>query len=82
MDAGARVQRGLSKGPARRIFQSVARLQQASRVAASTLTKVMVDQVRAAECIMNHPMKAIELEDIEARVSELERATESSKSRR
>ncbi len=69
--------------------QSVARLQQASGAAASTLLKIMVDQntpastrVRAAECVMNHAMKAIELEDIEARVSELERATESSKSRR
>src|SRR5262245_16192545 len=61
--------------------QSVARLQQASGAAASTLIKVMVDQetpastrVRAAECIINHAMKAIELEDIEARVTELERA--------
>ena len=62
--------------------QSVARLQQASGAAASTLLKVMVNQetpastrVRAAECIMNHAMKAIELEDIEARVAALEEAT-------
>jgi hypothetical protein len=66
--------------------QSVARLQQASGAAASTLLKIMVDQntpastrVRAAECVMNHSMKAIELEDIEARVSELERAVGVSK---
>jgi hypothetical protein len=29
--------------------------------------------VRAAECVMTHSAKAIEIEDIEARVSELER---------
>ena len=39
-------------------------------------------QSRAADSILNHSAKAIEIEDIEARVSELERATESSKSRR
>jgi hypothetical protein len=67
--------------------QSTARLQQASGAAASTLLKVMVDgntpastRVRAAECVLNHAAKAIELEDIEARVAELERAAEASKS--
>jgi len=71
------------------VSQSTARLQQATGAAASTLLKLMVDpntpastRVRAAECVMSHAMKAIELEDIEARVAELERATESSKSRR
>ena len=71
------------------VAQSTARLQQATSAAATTLLKVMVDQatpastkVRAAECILNHAQKAIELEDIEARVSELERAAEASKSRR
>ncbi len=61
--------------------QSVARLQQGSSAAATTLLKIMVDQnapystrVRAAECVMNQTMKALELEDVEARVSELERA--------
>ena len=61
--------------------QSVARLQQATPAAATTLLKTMVDastphsvRVRAAECILNHAMKAIKLEDIEARLSELERA--------
>ena len=49
--------------------------------AATTLMKVMIDpatpasvRVRAAEAIFNHSHKAIEIEDIEARVSELERA--------
>jgi hypothetical protein len=62
--------------------QSVARLQQASSAAATTLLKIMLDtaappstRVRAAECIMNHSIKAIEVEDIEARVSALEEAT-------
>ena len=67
--------------------QSTARLQQAAGAAASTLLKVMVDgstpastRVRAAECVLNHAAKAIEIEDIEARVAELERAAEASKS--
>src|SRR6185369_9695818 len=58
--------------------QSVARLQQAAPAAVTTLLKTLVDpnaphsvRVRAAECIMNHSIKAIELEDIEGRLSEL-----------
>lgn len=39
-------------------------------------------KVRAAEAIFNHAAKAIEIEDIEARVSELERAAEQVKSPR
>jgi transposase-like protein len=61
--------------------QAVARLQQGATAAATTLLKVMVDQstpasvkVRAAECVMTHSSKAIEIEDIEARVTDLERA--------
>jgi hypothetical protein len=45
--------------------------------------KIMLDQntpastrVRSAEIIAIHAARAIEIEDIEARVSELERATE------
>ncbi len=63
--------------------QSVSRLQQASPAAVSTLLKVMVDsgtpastKVRAAETILSHSAKAIELEDIEARLAALERAAE------
>jgi hypothetical protein len=59
--------------------QAVARLQQASSAAVSTLLKIMVDtnvpassRVRAADCVLEHTAKAIELEDLEARVSELE----------
>ena len=73
---------------ARRIAyrQSTARLQQASGAAATTLAKVMVDpatpaavKVRAAECILNHGLKGIEIEDIDARVTELEQGAEQSK---
>src|SRR6266576_6016866 len=61
--------------------QSVARLQQASSAAVTTLLKLMVDptaphstRVRAADSVLDHSAKAIEIEDIEARVSELERS--------
>jgi len=63
------------------VGQATARLQQATSAAATTLLKTMVDpatpasvRVRAAEAIFNHAAKAIEIEDIEARVTELERA--------
>jgi P2-related tail formation protein len=62
--------------------QAVARLQQGTSAAATTLLKTMIDpatpasvKVRAAEAIFNHAAKAIEIEDIEARVSALEAAT-------
>ena len=68
--------------------QAVAKLQQGTTAAATTLLKVMLDQgtpasvkVRAAECVMTHSAKAIEIEDIEARVSELERAAGTQKAR-
>ena len=66
--------------------QSIARLQQASSAAAATLLKIMVDptapaasRIRAADSVLDHAAKAIEIEDIEARVSELERVAESTK---
>ncbi len=62
--------------------QSAARLQQATGVAVSAILKVMVDQqtpasarLRAAELVLTHGAKAIEIEDIEARVTALEAAT-------
>jgi transposase-like protein len=61
--------------------QSIARLQQASSAAVSTLLKVMVDpnapastRVRAADSVLDHGAKAIEIEDIDARVAALEDA--------
>ncbi len=69
--------------------QSIARLQQATGAAVSVLLKVMVDsgtpasvRVRAADSVLDHSAKAIELEDIEARVAELERAAADSQDRR
>ena len=69
--------------------QAVSRLQQGSAAAATTLLKVMLDaatphttRVRAAESVLTHAAKAIELEDIEARVSELERAAEEASKKR
>jgi transposase-like protein len=69
--------------------QSIARLQQASSAAVSTLLKIMVDtnspastRVRAADSVLDHSAKSIELEDIEARVAELERAAQASGGRR
>ncbi len=63
--------------------QAVARLQQASGAAVAGLLRVLVDpatpassRVRAADCILNHAAKSIEIEDIEARVAELERSAE------
>ena len=63
------------------VRQSTARLQQATSAAATTLLKTMIDpatpasvRIRAAEAILSHSAKAIEIEDIEVRVSELERA--------
>ena len=66
--------------------QSIARLHQASSAAVATLLKIMVDpsapaasRIRAADSVLGHAAKAIEIEDIEARLSELERTAESSK---
>ena len=59
--------------------QAIARLQQGTSAAATTLLKTMIDpstpasvKVRAAEAIFNHAAKAIEIEDIEARVTAIE----------
>lgn len=63
------------------VGQATARLQQGTSAAATTLLKMLIDpnipasvRVRAAEAIFNHSAKAIELEDIEARVTALEAA--------
>ena len=63
--------------------QSIARLHHLSSAAVTTLGKVMLEpgtppatRVRAADSILDHTTKAIEIEDIEARVAQLERAAE------
>ena len=68
------------------VHQSVARMQQATGAAAITVLKLMTDtnvppavRLRAAECVFDQAIKGVELEDIEARLSELERANEASK---
>jgi hypothetical protein len=61
------------------VGQAVTRLQQGTSAAATTLLKTMIDpttpasvRVRAAECVMNQATKAIEIEDIQARLAALE----------
>jgi hypothetical protein len=65
--------------------QAIARLQQGSVAAATALLKTIVDpntpasvRVRASECVLNYSLRALEVEDIEARVTELELASEAS----
>jgi hypothetical protein len=69
--------------------QGAARLQQASGAAVSSILKIMVDQhaaastkLRAADMVLTHGAKAIEIEDIEARVAALEQAAEVAKQSR
>jgi hypothetical protein len=69
--------------------QAIARLQQGTSAAATTLLKVLIDpstpasvRVRAADSIFNHAAKAIEIEEIEARVAALERTAPNGTARR
>jgi hypothetical protein len=69
--------------------QAVARLQQASVAAVTILLKLMLDatvpaatRARCADSVLKHTAKAIELDDIEARLSELERNTGESDKKR
>ena len=66
--------------------QAIARLHQMSSAAVTTLGKAMLDpgtpagtKVRAAHSILDHTAKAIELEDLEARLTALERFAEARK---
>jgi transposase-like protein len=66
--------------------QSIARLQQATSAAVTTLLKILLDtsapascRIRAADSVLSHAAKAVEIEDIEARVAELEQTTEAQK---
>jgi hypothetical protein len=67
--------------------QTTARLHQASSAAVSAVLKIMVDagapastRLRAADIVLAHTAKAIEIEDIEVRLAELERAAERAES--
>jgi hypothetical protein len=62
-------------------------LQQGASAAATTLLKVMLDQntpastkIRAADSVMNHALRAMELEDVLERLTKLECAADPSKS--
>jgi hypothetical protein len=68
--------------------QQITRLQAASSAAVTTLHKLLVDpgtahavKARAAYYIITLGNKAIEIDDIEQRLAELERAAEETKSR-
>ena|SRR5947208_2393498 len=76
-------QQAYQKARRQAFAQSIARLQQASSAAATTLLKIMVDpnappstRVRAAECVINQGIKATESEDLELRIAALERSAE------
>src|SRR5258708_36009263 len=65
------------------VSQSVARMQQATGAASVTILKLMTDvnvpaavRLKAAECVFGLAGKGIEIEDIERRLTELERAAE------
>ncbi len=64
--------------------QSISRLQHGSSAAVSVLLKLLVDpstppstRVRAADSVLNHAAKAIEIEDIQVRLARLEAAERS-----
>ena len=66
--------------------QSVARMHQACSAAVTTVVKIMVDvnapasvRLRAADILLERTAKSIETDDIEARLTELERTAELSK---
>jgi hypothetical protein len=67
-------------------IQALGRLQQAAGAATSTLMKIMVDptapagsRVRAADRVLEHAQSALELEDIQVRLSRLEQMEKDSK---
>jgi len=69
--------------------QSIARLHQLASAAVTTLGKVMLEpgtppatRVRAADSILDHTTKAIETEEIEARVAALEVAAQKTDAKR
>jgi len=69
------------------VNQSVARLQQATGAAGTVMLKLMMDpnvpaavRLRAAECVFDRAFQGVEIEDLEERVAELERAADATKS--
>jgi hypothetical protein len=71
------------------INQAIARMQQATGAAGTVTLKLMTDpnvpaavRLRAAEFVFDRAIRGVELEDIEERLAELERAAEASKSQK
>ena len=69
--------------------QATARLHQASGAAVSAVLRIMVDssasastRLRAADIVLEHTAKAIEIEDIDARVTALEASAASGQQQR
>jgi transposase-like protein len=70
------------------VGQTTARLQQATGAAGAIVLKLMTDpnvpasvRLRAAECVLDRATKSLELEDMEDRIADLERAAEESSKR-
>jgi transposase-like protein len=70
------------------VGQTTARLQQATGAAGAIVLKLMTDpnapasvRLRAAECVLDRAIKSLEMEDMEDRISELERAAEANQGR-
>ncbi len=70
------------------VGQTTARLQQATGAAGATVLKLMTDpnvpaavRLRAAECVLDRATKSLEMEDMEDRIAELERAAADSNKR-
>jgi transposase-like protein len=68
------------------VSQTTARLQQAMGAAGTTVLKLMTDanvpaavRLRAAECVLDHGLKSVEMDEIDARLKELEDAAETNK---
>jgi hypothetical protein len=66
--------------------QCLGRLQQASTAAVTTVLKIMLDptapaasRLRAADMVLAHATKAMEMEDVEVRIAELERIAAAAK---
>jgi hypothetical protein len=79
-------QQALRRAKQEALSQTTTRLLQAAPTAATVLLKVMVDpatpsstKVRAAESVLNHAERVVELQDIEARLAELERSANENK---
>jgi len=82
-------QKALRKARREALSQTIGRLQQGSSAAATTLLKVMLDQhtpastkVRASDSVINHALRAFEMEDVLERLADLERALEETKKRK